>query len=210
MTATRRLLTLCLGLLVMTVAHADEADCGALRNHFGPFDYRTAKQADIRVVEDNHFTRQVENLQAGSTSTNIAADINYTLRVFPNHPRALLAMARLAERQKVPKPKGSEYTIACWFDRAMRFQPDDPQVRLVLGIVLLRANKPDEAVQALQQAIELFGDRESGNAYYNLGLAYFELKDFENARLYARKAYDAGFPLPGLRNKLQAAGKWTE
>jgi hypothetical protein len=35
-------------------------------------------------------------------------------------------------------------------------------------------------------------------------------KDYEQARTHARKAYDQGFPLPGLRNQLIQAGKWED
>src|ERR1700682_1722293 len=41
-----------------------------------------------------------------------------------------------------------------------------------------------------------------------LGLAYFDLRDYDNALDRARSAYRLGFPLPGLRNKLQEVGKW--
>ena len=48
------------------------------------------------------------------------------------------------------------------------------------------------------------------NVAYNLGLIYVDLKDYENAREYAKRAYDGGFPLPGLRQKLVQAGQWRE
>src|SRR6266513_2811729 len=81
-----------------------EDDCGdPFQNAYGPFDYRTATQAQKVLVESNHFTRPVETLQSGLTGTP-GHDIGYTLRAFPNHPRALLAMVRLAQRDKTKKP----------------------------------------------------------------------------------------------------------
>jgi hypothetical protein len=39
---------------------------------------------------------------------------------------------------------------------------------------------------------------------------YFDMKDYGKAVEYAKKAYDLGFPLAGLRNKLKQAGKWDQ
>jgi tetratricopeptide (TPR) repeat protein len=66
--------------------------------------------------------------------------------------------------------------------------------------------KTQDAVQKLEKAAEL--NSENGNVHYNLGLAYFTLKDYEKSLAHAQRAYALGFPLPGLRNKLEKAGKW--
>ena len=50
-------LALALGL---GAAHAQEA-CGALGNHYGPFDYRTQRDK-LKIVEDYHFNAGVEAL----------------------------------------------------------------------------------------------------------------------------------------------------
>ena len=60
-----------------------------LHNAFGPFDYRTATKDKLKLVESYHFTPKVESLIGGQSGT-LGADIDYTLRAFPNHPRALL------------------------------------------------------------------------------------------------------------------------
>ena len=39
---------------------------------------------------------------------------------------------------------------------------------------------------------------------------YVKKKEYEKASAHAQKAYALGFPLPGLKNKLKAAGKWKE
>lgn len=41
---------------------------------------------------------------------------------------------------------------------------------------------------------------------YFLGLVLFDMKDFDTAREHARLAYELGYPLPGLRDKLAHAG----
>jgi hypothetical protein len=39
---------------------------------------------------------------------------------------------------------------------------------------------------------------------------YFDLKDYDKSLEHAQIAYAQGFPLPGLKHKLQKAGKWRE
>ncbi len=182
--------------------------CGSLTNHYGPFDYRTASAAGKRLVEGAHFTPKVESLAGGNTSITAGGDMNYTLRVFPNHHRALMAVIKLGEKEKKIRPRGMDYSVACWFDRAERFKPDDGMVKAIHGIYLIRSGKPSEAVKKLEEAIELAGD--NPNILYNLGLAYCDLKLYDKALENAHRAYAAGFPLPGLRNKLKQAGKWQE
>ena len=176
-----------------------------LRNAFGPFDYRNATREQIEIVESHHFTPQVESLIRGQSGT-IGGDLDYTLRVFPNHPRALVAMARLARKSGTQTPGGSRYSVDCWFQRALEFQPDDPQVRLAYGVELLREGKPQQAIVQLGLAESLSPN--NVNALYNLGLAYFELADYRQSLHYAKRAYALGFPLPGLRDKLNRVGKW--
>lgn len=186
---------------------AGEADCGPLTNHFGPFDYYTAPPDQRRLVERPHFSPNIEQLKKGNSGT-LGAEISYTLSVFPNHPRALLSMSQLALREKRAKPTDSGYTMDCWFDRAMRFSPNDATVRMLYGIYLLKVGKAETATRYLEEAAELGG--ENANLSYNLGLAYFSLNDYAKSLDHAHRAYALGFQLPGLRNKLQRAGKWRE
>jgi tetratricopeptide (TPR) repeat protein len=193
----------------IVAAHAqDMSVCGSLQNAFGPHDYRTATAQQRSTVENFHFTRDVETLRRGASSTRIGADLDYTLRAFPNHPRALLAMTRLAEKERTPRPRGASYTVECYFDRAIRFTSDDPSVRLLYGTLLLKSGKREAAIEQLKTAEHHAGA--NGNVYYNLGLAYFDLKDYEKSRNYAKRAYELGFTLPGLKNKLQSVGQWRD
>jgi tetratricopeptide (TPR) repeat protein len=109
---------------------------------------------------------------------------------------------------KTDKPPGSRYTVQCWFERAIVYQPEDGKVYMLFGIYLLRKGYPERAVAALTKAQELAN--EDSNLYYNMGLAYFALKDYDKALSSAHEAYRLGFPLPGLRDMLRRAGKWRE
>lgn len=183
------------------------AVCGSLQNTFGPFDYRTNKDK-LPIVERFHFTPDVENLRKGASTDRIGGDISYTLRAFPNHTRALLAMSRLAQREKTNRPRGSTYTVDCWFERAIRFRPEDADVRMTHGIYLAQTGRKGEAAKMLESAASLGAS--GANFHYNMGLIYADIGRYDEALAHAHKAYSMGFPLPGLKNKLQRAGKWRD
>lgn len=182
--------------------------CGSLENGYGPYDYRTAGKDKLELVEGAHFLPFVEQLVRGNTSSGPGGDIDYTLRAFPNHHRALLSMMNLARRDKSDRPGGVRYSVACWLDRAERFRPDDGMVKVLSGIYLLRQGKNQEAVAKMEEARALGLD--DANFHYNLGLAYFEVSDFDKALASAHRAYALGFQLPGLRDMLKRAGRWSE
>jgi hypothetical protein len=94
--------------MLMTLLGASGAgaqeSCGSLANAVGPWDYRTASQQRRELVELYHFRLDVETLAPGRSPISIGADISYTLRAFPNHPRALISMANLGQREKRRRP----------------------------------------------------------------------------------------------------------
>ncbi|WUR16078.1 ABC transporter permease [[Empedobacter] haloabium] len=161
----------------------------------------------LEVVERFHFTPNVERLERGQ-SGSIGADMSYTLDHFANHHRALAALARLAVREKNPRPQGAKLAVDCYFGRAIAYRPADARVRAIFGGYLLALGQEAAALAQLEEAARL----EPGNAtnQYNLGLLYVRQKEYAKAREAARLAYQLGFPLPGLKNKLAAAGQWQE
>lgn len=197
-----------LGCAAYGYAAEGESACGSLANHYGPFDYRSAPQHVKELVERPHFPPKVENLIAGQNTITPGGDIAYTLNVFPNHHRALMAIIKLAKKEKTNRPRELGYSVECRFERAERFVPDDGMVKLLHGVYLLQTKNHQEAIGKLEEALALSG--ENANVFYNLGLAYFELKDYDKALSSAHGAYRLGHPLPGLRNKLNSVGKWRE
>jgi tetratricopeptide (TPR) repeat protein len=183
-------------------------ECGPLRRigQYGPYDYRAPPKGALDLVESAHFTPGVEGLKVGNTTKHVMGDLSYTLRAIPNHHRALAAVSRLGLREKTRKPNLSIYTIDCWFERAIRFTPDDPKVYVIYGIDLVNVGKPKDAVSVLEKAISM--DPSDANALYTLGSAYFDMQKYDDSLRFAKQAYDAGFPLAGLRQKLQKVGKW--
>ena len=199
-----------LGALHCPVASAQGVlPCGdVFHNAFGPFDYRTASADNKWLVEGVHFTSDIENFRKNGKASFVANDIDYTLRVFPNHPRALLALSKLSMRLKSMRPPGTQWTVDCYFQRAIRYQPDDSSVRLVYGIHLTRWGRNDAARQQLDIAEQKPVD--DGNFHYNLGLAFLDVGDADRALKHAKRAYALGYQLPGLRHRLEKLGKWRD
>lgn len=194
--------------LAACCACAGAADCPPYVKHTPGGDYTSEEdRAGLSIVEQFHFSRAVETLTQGM-SGSVGGDISYTLEHFPNHHRALASMARLGLRQKSAQPHGARFTVSCYFERAIAFAPQDVTARTVYGSYLLAMGQDATALEQLEAASRLAPDQ--ATIQYNLGLMYVKKKDYEKASAHAQKAYALGFPLPGLKNKLKAAGKWKE
>ncbi len=191
----------------------------------GPFDYadpRFATKGEYRhiighsgmsvrtLVEGAHFKPETERLERGVKSVSPMPDIDYTIRAFPNHHRALWAMVRYYLRQlkRNPNPvvlsgirRGSSFPPPeCYFYRAEAFNPHDPGVPAIFGLYLHKLEKFDAALAQYKKA-ESMGSP-SSDLYYNMGLLYADMNDLENAQKYADIARKSGHPLTGLQRKI--------
>lgn len=197
--------------VVMAVAGGAQAAnfCGDLKNAIGPFDYRERGEHayEFNLIENAHFVPDVENGIKGNTSS-VSGDLDYTLRAIPNHHRALASMARFAVRTKAMQLDRMHYPVECFFDRAMRFAPTDGAVQAEYANYLFALGKKERAFELYRAAVRLTPENPTIN--YNVGLAYFAQKDYDNALKYAQQAYAGGYPLPGLKKKLIGVGKWVE
>lgn len=207
---------------ISTDSWGAEYVCGELKNYadIGPWDYSDPSSSAstvvdpmgrIKRVENVHFYPDIKNLNTKVLSIEqLTAEIHYTLRAFPNHPLALYAFSRLERLAggKLPNSSATIFTprvtAECFFDRALRFRPDDKEVRIVYGIHFHLRNKFKEALEQYQIAESKGAD--SSFFYYNLGLLYADMKNWEKAVEYGQKAYNLGLDLPGLRQKLEKAG----
>ena len=198
-------------LIFSPVSHAQPEEstnpCGEIPNHYGPFDYRKANKQQRNLVEHAHFTPGVESLRRQLTGP-FGGDIAYTLRVFPNHPRALLAMQRLAEKTKKDVPESANFSIECYYERALRFQPFDNIVRMLYASFLIKKGQPTEATKQLDFTIENAGG--DPFTHYNIGLIFLDMKNYDRALLEAHRAQELGFLRPELKQGLQDAGKWID
>lgn len=182
--------------------------CGSLSNAYGPYDYRTERGTPLRLVENAHFTPRVEVLIGGAKGSPLVADLDYTLRAFPNHHRALVSIMRLTERAKSPYPPGLSRPAECYFERAVRWRPDDTVARMIYAKFLYLHKRPDEAKAQLERAAHDAGDNPM--THYNVGLVYLEGGNLTDALAQAHKAYALGFTRPELRERLKQSGHWRE
>lgn len=197
--------SLCMTVTFASIASSEEVapGCGRLENAYGPFDYRVNKK-ELALVERHHFSSNVEYLR----DKNVATSIDYTLRAFPNHHRALMSMMNLGFKAKKQKVSGATYSVECYMIRAERFRPNDALVKVMFGLFLLKGGQQAAAVEKFESAKAMRSN--DPNIPYNMGLAYFDLGQYDKALENAHEAYRLGFPLPGLKQKLVKAGRWKD
>ena len=186
---------------------AEGEKCTGGQPEAGPYDYlhRNRLQAQIAVVEQFHFDEDVEKLRKGLTGTPMN-DIDYTLRAIPNHHRALRSAVNYRlKRKKWPRNHQGE-KAECYLQRAIGFSPNDPTLHPLLAFLLHRLNHQKQAIPAYREAIK--ANPNDVMLKYNMGLALVDLSRYAEARTVAKEVYSTDFPLPGLKNRLVAAGKW--
>ena len=185
-----------------------EGSCGPIYipTHVGPFDYRTDRQL-LSTVEFGHFQPGVERL-IKPMFQYFGADLDYTLKAYPNHHRALMTMARLSIKEKTLNPKGANYSAECYFIRGMTFRPDDLIVRMIYASFLGMHQRNEDANKQLNFVLESAGD--DPFTHYNVGMIYADMKDWPKALQQAHIALAGGFARPELKTRLQSAGQWRE
>jgi uncharacterized protein (TIGR02996 family) len=159
----------------------------------------------VNIVETNHFIPVVEQLIRGQTAP-LPRDIAFVLRNIPNHYRALNAMSRWQATNKIPDdPDVSApiWSAGCYYQRAIDWRPTDYRLRLMYANHLQKHKRYAEA-RAQFVRVEAMGF-ESADVYYNRGLLELDAGDLKAAQAFADKAYALGYPLPGLRNRLDRA-----
>ncbi len=157
-----------------------------------------------------HFTPGVESLTKPATTmaNEMAGDVGYTLRAFPNHHRALLTMMRLGEKYKTDTPPAAGLSVECYFLRGVRFAPNDTVVRGLYARYLAKNNRADDAVRQLEAAATHAND--NALTYYNIGLIYYELGRYDRALQAAHKARELGLQRQELADLLKRVNKWQE
>jgi tetratricopeptide (TPR) repeat protein len=188
---------LVVGVLGIGVAHA-----GLYNNDYYASKISREGLTLIQSVELYHLGPAEQNLHAKRYRA-AAGEIDFMLRAFPNHPKALQLMVNLCAQWKSPV---CAVQLGEKFEKAIAVNPNAPTTYVVLGNLHQSIGQFANAIESYKRALQL--DADSVNAEYNLGLAYLETKQFDLANEHAQRAYELGAPLPGLRDKLMKAGKW--
>lgn len=188
--------------------------CHGLQQGFGPYDYNDPalqsrkRGSPLSLVEGAHYDAHVQLLIKGNDPRNHTSNVDnldYTLRAVPNHHKALWTMIRWYLQQGRPRATGSLFPpVECYLQRAIKFRPKDAVVYMLYGIYLHLAGMPKKAAFYYKKSLTL--DPDSGESHYNYGLLLLDQKRYKAAVKQAQLAYNLGYPLPGLRNRLRKAG----
>jgi tetratricopeptide (TPR) repeat protein len=179
------------------------------RNAFKrPIDYLAPSDKEYVTVwvEPFHFTKEVESLIRGKTAEDPVGDLAYTLRQIPNHHRALNSMMLYQLHRGRPRDADERliYPMECYFERALAIHDDDAVVLMLQGVYFHRLKQYDDAARSYQKA-EAFAPN-AAELQYNMGLLEVDRHNYDAATKHAIKAYQLGYPMPGLRKKLAEAG----
>lgn len=171
--------------------------------------WKWRKQADIAGGGPWHFCQGVALLMREKMSVDIQqksiyiadaiTEINYTRNNSPkNSADRLEATVYLAEAFRRKKSFNEA------LDLLRPFYKKKTKYELLYSVLYFTYRDKgmnDEALKVLLAAIEDLDDV-SAEIYYFLGLEFLGRKNIDKASEYADKAYSLGYPLQGLKNKL--------
>lgn len=170
------------------------ANSGEPYNYYVP-----APDKLLENVEKYHLQQGISKVKKGQFEY-AWSEFAFMLHYFPNHPHALRLISDLAiQMEDTARP-------IKYFERAIKLYPNEAPTYALYGVFLHKNGKLEDAISYYKKAIQI--DKKPAEFHYNLGLAYLEMNDLENAFLAAQTAYRLGYPLPALKEKLMAKGAW--
>jgi tetratricopeptide (TPR) repeat protein len=152
-----------------------------------------------------HFSArtEIDPEQRAKLLASATKEVDYTYRkVQPGMPMYSTVAIALAS---IWLDRGEANRAAGYIDAVISAQPEDPSGYVALSTVYQRQKKWAEARNALLTG-EKATSGTSAEIAYQLGLVSLQMGDKDAAVQFARKAYGMGYPLPGLRRRLQEAG----
>lgn len=169
-------------------------------NYGEPFNfYEPAPSKLLENVEKYHLNQGIDKVRQGKYEY-AWSEFAFMLHYFPNHPKALELIGDLSIQMETPDQARR------YFETAVRLYPNQAETHALFGVFLHRLGQYQQAIESYQRAIAL--NDKVIDYHYNLGLAYFAQKDYQNALEQATIAYNKGYPLPGLKDKLKAVDAW--
>ncbi|HEX9627609.1 MAG TPA: tetratricopeptide repeat protein [Acidiferrobacterales bacterium] len=199
------------------------ADAGS--GQYGPFDYYNPPKGSRGLVETHHFGPKTELFLRQGAYCRVWGDYDYTLRAFPNHPQALVAMAEFLEKHPGCQPSVSknqsvadligEIERGAWrerdadyyFQKGIEFAPQYAKTRLLYGQHLQEKRRYDAALRQYLDAEKIAPN--SADVHYHLGKLYLETGEIAKALSHARRAYQHGDPPADLKQQLVERGAWN-
>lgn len=164
----------------------------------------------VNDARENHCNATVRALKGGvhGNPRNLMGDIHFALQRIPNHRDCLNALVKYQAKKGYPFfPEEAKYpTAECYIRNAQSLFPHDLYLMSLQGLNLYYHGKFDASADTFQRVIDK--QPKNAEAYYNLGLARYQMKDYKASAAAATQAYALGFPLSGLKRKLIKAGAW--
>jgi predicted Zn-dependent protease len=160
------------------------------KDYFNAANDRNVKQ-QLYNVERFHLNKNVlENIGSGKYQYALG-DINFTLKYFPNHPRALQLLTTIAV---LSKNRGLPIR---YFEKAIALYPNHAITHAQYGWYFVTIGDLDNGIQRLNHAIEVEPKLTAG--YVWLAHAYEKKGDLQLAREARERAKELGYngKLPG-------------
>lgn len=85
--------------------------------------------------------------------------------------------------------------------------PEKLPAYIMSAEIFMKSGRNQEALDMLLQG-QRKANTESAELHYFLGHVYLRLNNFEKAKKHGKRAYELGYPLPGLKRMLQSKNLW--
>lgn len=189
------------------------APCPFREQDDGPYDYLVSSplyQKKRKQLLRFHLTPNVLNHIKGKSTIDLSVDLDFAIRVFPNHHIALLSLSRYKIKldKKILKKGSSEppAPVECYFQRAINFTPKDIAVFSIYAYFLKKMGRFEDAEKQYKKALEL--SPKNTKVAYSYSLLLIDLKKYNEALEYAKKAYQNNRTPKALKEKLKRLGIW--
>jgi hypothetical protein len=173
---------------------------------------RLLEAAGIRAVHHhctgtiwlNRARHEIDPQQKGYMLRNARNETLFTYhRSEPTAPQFAHIAIQLAS---ILHEQGEQREALDTLRQVITHQPKNETLYSALAVMHWRLGQTREAKRTLLDGYSQV-DGQSAEINYNLGLISIELGEIDEAVEYAAKAYESGYPLPGLRTRLQRLGR---
>jgi tetratricopeptide (TPR) repeat protein len=181
--------------------------------------YADAQERYLKAIEkDPGYCDAMDNVgQMFRRKGDLKQAISWYKRSLAVKPDNSVAHQNLAVAYRI---QGDADNTLAEYQWLVRNDPDNPEGYYGLGMTFIELGQPSAAIKALHRAVELYHANSStflGDAQFLLGAAYYDQKDFRNARDYLLLSYpsrkedpDANYLLglcylgPPIKNSVKA------
>lgn len=145
-------------------------------------------------------------VQRGYMLRNASGETQFS---FERSNRASPLFASIAvQMAAIMHEKGEDLAALDILRKLIPNQPTNDTIYSATAILERRLGNLEGAKETLLRGHQAVGGR-SAEICYNLGLILIELGEIDEAEKYAKLAYELGYPLPGLRAKLERLSRMS-